>query len=70
MQWRKAFRDYLPSIMIVYTGVCDRYIIIAPPVRFEWVPTSELVKPDTEGPILSAVALMSARNSELLRFVN
>ncbi len=32
--------DHRPINMIVYTGVPTRNMPIAPPERFEWVPTS------------------------------
>ena len=34
---RKAFECQRPIIMIVYTGVLAKYIIMAPPARTEWM---------------------------------
>ena len=64
---RNEFDDHLPFIMIVYGGVFARYIDIAPPDRFEWVPTSLLVKPKTCGPMASMMVLMSMRYSAFVR---
>ena len=65
MYFRKAIEFHLPIIIIVYGGVLGsmRYIIMAPPARLEWVPTSELVKPRISKPIASTAALMSIKYS-------
>ena len=65
---RDEFDDHLPIIMIVYGDVFARYIIIAPPDLFEWVPTSLLVKPRTCCPMASTMALMSMRYSVFDRY--
>ena len=46
----KASEDQRPMSMIVYTGVPERYMPIAPPDLFEWVPTSFSVKPKLSFP--------------------
>ena len=67
---RNEFDDHLPIIMIVYGGVFTRYIIIAPPDLFEWVPTSLLVKPRTWRPMASTMALMLMRYSVFDKYEN
>ena len=67
---RNEFDDHLSIIMILYGGVFARYIIIAPPDLFEWVPTSLLVKPRTCRPMALTMALMSMRYSVFDKYDN
>ena len=46
----KASEDQRPMSMIVYTVVPERYMPIAPPDLFEWVPSSSAVKPKLSFP--------------------
>lgn len=62
---RKAFECQRPIIMIVYTGVLAKYIIMAPPARTEWVPTSLAVNPRMFLPMIETTRLMSVMISLL-----
>ena len=62
----KASDAHLPINMMVYVGIPARFIIMAAPDLFEWVPTSAAVKPRICFPIAVTAALMSCKISVLV----
>jgi hypothetical protein len=57
----KASEDHLPINIMVYTGVPARNTPIAPPERFEWVPTSSGRNPKTSCPKLATALQIFTR---------
>ncbi len=58
----KASDDQRPINIIVYIGVPARNIPMAPPERFEWVPTSSGLNPNFSWPREATAALIFERN--------